>query len=77
MAAAQISPGRIVRRSIAAACVNMDLPSPTASATFAVGGYSSPDLLAVLQKAPGFASEAFRVRQLAVWTVADNPTGSG
>jgi hypothetical protein len=59
------------------ACAAMHLDQPGSSDQFGLDTAPSSSALESLLQVPDFASQTFRVKQFAIWTITDNPTRHG
>lgn len=72
-----LKPDTEVFFELEAACVNMELETPSESDTFLVSqGAISSDLMTLLDL-PEFRFESLRVQQYGVWTITENPARCG
>ena len=59
------------------ACAEMRDDQPGSSDTFKVRTTQASTTVMKLLRAPGFATQSFRVQQFAIWTLIHNPTATG
>jgi hypothetical protein len=72
-----LKPGAEAFFTLEAACVNMELHTPSESDTFLVSRDAVSGDLVKLLNLPEFRFETYQVQTYAVWTISDNPSRCG
>jgi hypothetical protein len=72
-----LAPGETTSVTLDVACAAMHLDQPGTSDEFTLDPAPAPSPIVALLGVPDFASQTFRVKQFAIWTISDNPTRDG
>jgi len=72
-----LAPAETKTLTLDVACAAMQLDQPGSSDQFTLDPAPASSAILSLIQVPDFSSQAFRVKQFAIWTISDNPTRDG